>query len=346
MGGGFRFESNEIVDNEALILVSRERPSVCLVLPCFNEEEVLPETARRLLVLIRNLKDQQSICDDSMICFVDDGSLDNTWSIIKGLSEVYSEVVGIKLSANRGHQNALFCGLMHCQGDLVISLDVDLQDDINIIPEMITKYKAGNEIVYGVRGSRQSDSYFKRTTAEIYYHALKALGVRVVFNHADYRLLSRTALESLREFKEDHLFLRGMIPLLGFKADTVIFERAKRFAGESKYPLRKMLALAWQGVTSFSAFPLRLITSAGIFVSFVSIALSVWALSVTLFTDKAVPGWASSVIPMYFLGGIQLLGLGVMGEYVAKIYEASKNRPRYIIEEVAGQKDAAHKDAL
>lgn len=341
----FRFESRATIYKQPSCLKSRERPSVCLVLPCFNEEEVLPETARRLRELIRQLKDSQSISEESTICFVDDGSMDNTWNIISNLSKMYPEVAGIKLSANRGHQNALFCGLMHCEGDLVISLDVDLQDDINVIPEMINKYKIGNEIVYAVRGSRQSDSFFKRATAETYYHVLNALGVRVVFNHADYRLLSRTALESLRGFREAHLFLRGMVPLLGFKADTVVFERAKRFAGESKYPLRKMLALAWQGVTSFTAFPLRLITGAGLLVSFASMALSMWALSVALLTDKGVPGWASSVIPMYFLGGIQLLGLGVMGEYIAKIYEASKNRPRYIIEETSGQKVAADKFA-
>jgi glycosyltransferase involved in cell wall biosynthesis len=297
---------------------------------------VLPETARQLSALVQRLLAEGSIAPGSAICFVDDGSSDRTWARISQLAEDYPSLCGIKLSANRGHQNALLCGLLTAPGDVLVSLDADLQDDLRAIPAMLKAYREGSEIVFGVRSSRVQDSFFKRVTAQAYYRLLAALGVRIVYNHADYRLMSRRALEALREYGETHLFLRGLVLQLGFRTSTVPYERAARFAGTSKYPLAKMLALAWQGVTSFSAYPLRLITGAGALVSAGSIGLAAWALAVRLFTDQALPGWASVVIPMYFLGGIQLLGLGVIGEYLAKVYEASKQRPRFHVEKLCG----------
>lgn len=311
-------------------------PVVSLVLPCYNEEQVLDETTRRLRALLARLRQEGVVAPESAIYYVDDGSRDRTWSLIRAYAQAHEDVGGLKLSANRGHQNALLCGLLNAPGDLLISLDADLQDDLEAIPRMIAAWAGGAEIVYAVRARREADTFFKRFTAESYYRLLAALGVRVVFNHADFRLMSRRAIETLREYDETHLFLRGMVPLLGFETATVEFDRAARFAGESKYPLRKMLALAWQGITSFSAYPLRLITGIGAVVSLGSLGLAGWALGVRLFTGAALPGWASVVIPMYFLGGIQLLSLGVIGEYLAKVYEASKRRPRFHLESVCG----------
>lgn len=316
---------------------ARNLPVVSLVLPCYNEQEVLGETTSRLSSLLARLKLLNQISPDSAIYYVDDGSRDRTWELIQEYSSTHPDVCGVKLSRNRGHQNALLCGLMTVPGDVLISLDADLQDDVEAIPQMIAAYKAGAEIVYGVRRKRTTDTFFKRFTAEGYYKLLAAMGVQVVFNHADYRLMSRRALQCLADYKEVHLFLRGMVPLLGFKTATVEFDRCARFAGESKYPLSKMLSLAWQGVTSFSSYPLRLITGVGALVSLVSLALAAWALMVRLFSDDALPGWASTVVPMYLLGGIQLLSLGVIGEYLAKVYEASKNRPRFHVERICGR---------
>ncbi|WP_423600550.1 glycosyltransferase family 2 protein [Roseateles sp. MS654] len=311
-------------------------PVVNFVLPCYNEEAVLPETATRLSALLDELKREGLIAPSSAAYFVDDGSRDRTWELIRSLAASSPHFCGIRLSRNRGHQNALLCGLMSVGGDALISLDADLQDDLGIVADMIRAFRAGHEVVYAVRRRRDSDRWFKRVTAEGYYRLLAAMGVNLVFNHADYRLLARRPLEALRGYQEPHLFLRGLVPLLGYRSATVEFDRAERFAGESKYPLGKMLALAWQGVSSFSAYPLRLITGAGVVVSLVSLAMAVWALAVRLFTDAALPGWASTVIPMYFLGGIQLLGLGVIGEYLAKVFEAGKQRPRYQVESVCG----------
>jgi glycosyltransferase involved in cell wall biosynthesis len=311
-------------------------PVLSLVLPCYNEEAVLPETTSRLEALLARMKSESLIDDRSAIYYVDDGSRDRTWEMISDYAKRSGNVCGIKLSRNRGHQNALLCGLLTAPGDILISLDADLQDDLEAIPKMVKAHSQGSEIVFGVRRRRSKDTFFKRFSAESYYKFLAFMGVQIVYNHADYRLMSRRAVESLRAYDETHLFLRGLVPQLGFKATTVEFDRAERFAGESKYPLTKMLSLAWQGVTSFSAYPLRLITGVGMIISMGSLAMAFWAIAMRLFTDQALPGWASTVIPMYFLGGVQLLSLGIIGEYVAKIFESSKKRPRFHVESLVG----------
>jgi len=308
-------------------------PTLTVVIPCYNETEVLPETHRRMNELLSGLVKANKIATTSQVMYVDDGSADDTWELIKSFNKQSSQVIGIKLSANRGHQTALMAGLFAATGDVVISVDADLQDDLNAIEQMLDAHCAGNEIVLGVRRQRTADTTFKRSSAQTYYRLLSMLGVKVVYNHADYRLLGRRALEALKQYSEVNLFLRGIVPLLGFKTTTVFYDRAERFAGESKYPLRKMLVLAFDGITSFTAFPLRLISMLGLVVSAVSAVMVGWVLWIKLFTTEAVPGWASSVIPIYFLGGIQLLSIGVLGEYVAKIYFETKRRPRYFIEE-------------
>jgi len=303
-----------------------------IVLPSYNEEEVLQETASRLLSLFETLIRKNKISDASRICFVDDGSKDKTWSIIETLSQDHLHVSGIKLSRNRGHQNALLAGLYTVEGDIVISIDADLQDDITIIEEMIDSYNEGNDIVYAVRKERTTDTAFKRATAEGFYKIMHLMGVDIVFNHADYRLMSRRAIEHLKEFKEVNLFLRAMIPLVGFQSSSVYYDRAERFAGESKYPLRKMLSFAWDGITSFSVMPLRFITATGFLIFIATIIMSSWVLGVKLFSEEAVPGWASTVLPIYFIGGIQVFSIGIVGEYIGKIYMETKERPRFIIE--------------
>ena len=308
-----------------------------LVLPCYNEEDVLPETTRQLQALLARLQASGEIAEGSAIYYVDDGSRDATWDMISSYAEQTDNICGIKLSRNRGHQNALLCGLLTAPGDILISLDADLQDDLEAIPKMVEQYRNGSEIVFAVRRRRTKDTFFKRVSAESYYKFLAFMGVQIVYNHADYRLMSRRAIESLRSYDETHLFLRGLVPQLGYKGSIVEFDRAERFAGESKYPLSKMLSLAWQGVTSFSAYPLRLITGVGMVISIMSLAMAFWAVATRLFTDQALPGWASTVIPMYFLGGVQLLSLGIIGEYVAKIFESSKNRPRFHVESLCGR---------
>lgn len=313
-------------------------PVLSLVLPCYNEQEVLPETTARLQAMLARLKASGEIAEGSAIYYVDDGSRDRTWEMIHDYAERHPDVCGIKLSRNRGHQNALLCGLLTAPGDILISLDADLQDDLEAIPQMIERYREGSEIVFGVRRKRIKDIFFKRFSAESYYKFLAMMGVQIVYNHADYRLMSRRAVESLRGYDETHLFLRGLVPQLGYKGAIVEFDRAERFAGESKYPLTKMLSLAWQGVTSFSAYPLRLITGIGMIISVISLVMAAWAVVTKLFTDNALPGWASTVIPMYFLGGVQLLSLGIIGEYVAKIFESSKKRPRFHVESLCGER--------
>lgn len=313
-------------------------PVLSLVLPCYNEQEVLPETTARLQAMLARLKANGEIAEGSAIYYVDDGSRDRTWEMIHDYAERNADVCGIKLSRNRGHQNALLCGLLTAPGDVLISLDADLQDDLEAIPQMIQRYREGSEIVFGVRRKRTKDTFFKRFSAESYYKFLAMMGVQIIYNHADYRLMSRRAVESLRGYDETHLFLRGLVPQLGYKGAIVEFDRAERFAGESKYPLTKMLSLAWQGVTSFSAYPLRLITGIGMMISVISLVMAAWAVLTKLFSDNALPGWASTVIPMYFLGGVQLLSLGIIGEYVAKIFESSKKRPRFHVESLCGER--------
>lgn len=303
-----------------------------IVVPCYNEESVLPETARRLVTLLQGLVQTGEVDASSHVYFIDDGSKDATWSLIESLAAKSPELKGIKLSRNCGHQIAVLAGLMTVPGDAVISVDADLQDDLGAIERMLAEFRNGSEIVYGIRKRRDTDTFVKRATAEGYYRLLARLGVEIVFNHADYRLLGRRALSALSGYEEVNVFLRGLIPQLGFRTSCVYYDRAERFAGESKYPLRKMLALAWNGVTSFSAAPLRFITGFGIIIALVSLALSVWALWVRLFGHSAVPGWASSVVPIYFLGGLQLFSIGLIGEYLAKTYLEVKRRPRFIIE--------------
>jgi len=308
-------------------------PKLAIVAPCYNEEEVLPETIRRLLALLERMEASGLVGGDSALYFVDDGSRDNTWSIIRESASRDSRIHGIKLAHNQGHQNALLAGLFSAEGDAIVSIDSDLQDDIMVIWQMTEHYLAGFDIVYGVRSSREIDTFFKRTTAQAYYRLMKALGVDLVYNHADYRLMSRRAIEGLKGYHEVNLFLRGIVPILGFRTASVFYQRKERFAGESKYPLRKMMALAINGITSFSVVPLRMITWLGLLVSIGSLGMVVWILIGKFLMDSTIPGWASSVIPIYFLGGVQLLSMGILGEYISKIYLETKRRPRYLIEE-------------
>jgi glycosyltransferase involved in cell wall biosynthesis len=318
------------------------KKNLSIVVPCYNEQEVLPTTLKRLVEVREKLIIEGFICSDSTITFVDDGSRDQTWQLIEDGARQHAGVHGIKLSKNSGHQNALVAGLFTVKSDMVVSVDADLQDDLGAIREMLIKYHTGIDIVYGVRSHRDSDTFFKRLSAEYFYRLLKVLGVDVVFNHADYRLMSRAAIEALKQYKEVNLYLRGIIPQLGFSTGTVSYKRAERFAGESKYPLRKMLALAWNGLTSFSPSPLRWITLIGFIMSLFSFGIGGWALTATLFFHTAIPGWASTVIPMYFLGGIQLLSVGIIGEYISKIYLESKGRPRFIIEKRTAYTDSTN----
>ncbi len=306
-------------------------PSLAIVVPCYNEEEVLPETASRLNRLLSRLTREGRIAENSHVCFVDDGSSDRTWDIIQEAHNGTAMFGGIKLSRNRGHQNALIAGLLAVKGDVIISIDADLQDDPNAIDKMLIAYMAGADIVYGVRSKRAKDTILKRNTAHLYYSLLKWLGVDVIFDHSDFRLMSRVAIEALRRFEESNLFLRALIPQLGFKTEIVTYERAERFAGVSKYPMRKMFALALEGVTSFSTRPLRMVTILGCGMSLIALALTAWALFMALVVKATVPGWASIVIPIYLVCGVQLLSLGVIGEYVGKIYLETKRRPRFII---------------
>jgi len=309
------------------------KPQLVIVVPCYNEAEVLPETTRRLLVLLDKLIAAEQIAGTSHVVYVDDGSSDATWQLIRDFNAANVRIKGVKLSANRGHQIALMAGLFSAEGDVIVSIDADLQDDVAAIEAMLSAHESGHEVVYGVRKRRNADTFFKRSSAETYYKLLGLLGVKVVFNHADYRLMSRRAIEALKQYGEVNLFLRGIVPLIGFRSTVVYYDRAERFAGESKYPLKKMLMLAFDGITSFTAFPLRMISFMGFLVSMISLAMILWVLWIKFFTTAALPGWASSVIPIYFLGGIQLLSIGVLGEYVAKIYFETKRRPRYFIEE-------------
>lgn len=302
-----------------------------IVVPCFNEEEVLPSTAEKLLQLLQRLVSSNKVSKESSIIFVDDGSSDNTWHIIDELARD-NPIVGLKLSCNKGHQNALLAGVHYEDCDAVISIDADLQDDHNAIEDMVDQFNSGIDIVYGVRKSRQADSWFKRISAESYYGLLRRLGVDIVFNHADFRLTSRRVIQALEQHKEVNMFLRGIVPSIGYSSTTVSYDRTERMAGESKYPLGKMLSFALKGITSHTSFPLRLIAFIGIIIFCSTTLLSFWVLWVALTSDDAVPGWASSVLPIYFLGGVQLLSIGILGEYIGNIYMETKQRPRYIIE--------------
>ena len=306
-----------------------------LAIPCYNEEAVLPETARRLREKFTVLRAAGTIGPMSRICFIDDGSKDATWQLISDLHARDPVFSGIRLSRNRGHQNALLCGLMTLRdrADCVISMDADLQDDVNAVDEMVDRYHEGYEVVYGVRSKRDTDTFFKRFTAEGFYKVMKALGVDIVFNHADYRLMSKRAVEGLAQFSEVNLFLRGIVPQIGYKWTTVTYERAERFAGESKYPLKKMLAFAADGITSFSVKPIRLVFTTGVIVFVVSLFMLLYALISKLMGHTSA-GWTSLMGSIWLIGGIQLLGLGVVGEYIGKIYNETKRRPRFIIESV------------
>jgi len=307
-------------------------PRLCVVVPCYNEQEVLSESAKRLTAVLEGIVEAGLVHDKSHALFVDDGSRDDTWSLIEQTTRESRRAQGLKLSRNRGHQNAVFAGLMEGEGDIFISIDADLQDDVSVIGKMVRKYiENGTDIVYGVRADRSSDSRFKRLTAEGYYRILSLMGVEAVFNHADFRLMSARAVRALGSYREVHLFLRGLVPLIGFKTATVEYNRSERFAGESKYPLRKMLSLAWEGITSFSARPLRMIFVAGAAVSFLSFIAAAFAVVASL-TGTTIAGWASLMVMVAFLGGIQLLSIGLIGEYIAKIYIEIKDRPRYFVD--------------
>ncbi len=315
-------------------------PVIALVLPCYNEEQILPLTAERLAEEVQRLVDNGQISAQSKIVFVDDGSTDGTWSLIEKLAAGNHVFKGIKLARNYGHQYALYAGLMETEADALVSLDADLQDDVAAIEKMVVSFRAGNEIVYGVRNSRENDTSFKRTTAAVHYWLLSKLGIEVVPNHADFRLMSRRAVSFLSEYREANLYLRGIIPLLGLRSDKVYYSRGARLAGESKYPFLKMLSLSLQGLTSFSIVPVRIFSILGVLVFIAALFLGGWALMAVLLDLGTVPGWASTVIPIYLLGGLQLLAIGVTGEYVGKTFIESKGRPLYQVEQRSGVNDA------
>lgn len=309
-------------------------PTLYVAVPCYNEQEVLEETTKRLQEKLSEMVVANVISDNSRILYIDDGSSDRTWEIIQQKHNENSLICGLKLSNNRGHQNALLAGLITSKSlaDCVISIDADLQDDISVLDEFVEKYNSGCDIVYGVRKSRKSDTFFKRQTAQGYYKFLSFLGVDIVYNHADYRLMSRRAIDALEEYKEVNLFLRGVVKLIGFKTDTVEYERHERFAGESKYPLKKMLSFALEGITSFSIKPIKIIGNLGIIISVLSVFGLLYALIAKL-TGNAVTGWTAIVASIWLIGGIQLLSLGVIGTYIGKIYSEAKARPKYLVEE-------------
>ena len=310
------------------------KPRLYIVIPCYNEQEVLPITAPQFLSKIRQLTQAGKIAEDSRVLFVNDGSRDRTWEIISELAKSDEHYLGISQSRNRGHQNAVLAGLMEAKDrcDITISIDCDGQDDINAMDAMVDEYLSGSEVVYGVRESRETDTFFKRTTAQGFYRFLSAMGAEVVYNHADYRLISARVLKEFAHFEEVNLFLRGLVPLVGFKSSSVYYKRAERLAGESHYPLRKMIALAVDGITSLSVKPLHLITGFGVFVAFLSFIGVLWALIAAL-CGSTVAGWASTTCIVCFVSGVQLICLGILGEYIGKIYLEVKHRPRYIISE-------------
>ncbi|HTF97201.1 MAG TPA: glycosyltransferase family 2 protein [Cellvibrio sp.] len=314
-------------------------PSLAVVIPCYNEQEMLPKTLATMLALRESMITKGKITQESKIYLVDDGSKDKTWEILNEEAAKNTALVAIKLSRNKGHQNALYAGLCTTTEDITVSIDADLQDDPKNIESMVDEYLKGYDVVYGVRSARHTDTFFKRFTAEGYYHLMKKMGVDLVFNHADFRLLSRRALESLKEYGEANLFLRGLVREVGYPSSTVEYERQAREAGESKYPLKKMLSFAWKGITAFSTAPLRMITVLGLMSGFASFSLIAWVLAVRLFTDNATPGWASVLLPLLFIGSVQLICLGIIGEYLSKIYEEVKRRPKFHISNIVNKKD-------
>lgn len=309
-------------------------PILAILVPCFNEQEVLSHTAVELMQVLNTLTAQQKIAAKSFICFIDDGSFDTSWELIQTLHSQFPQIKGIKLSRNFGHQNALFCGLMHCKdkADCLISIDADLQDDIHSIEKFIAHYQQGYQIVYGVREKRDVDTYFKKFTAHCFYKIMGWLGTQTIPQHADFRLISSKVAMHLANFNEFNLFLRGLFPLIGFKTAAVTYERKERLAGESKYPLRKMLSFSLDAITSFSVSPLRCIALLGVLFFISSILMSIYIVLQAKVLHETIPGWASTVLPIYFIGGIQLLSIGIIGEYVGKIYAETKARPRYIVE--------------
>ena len=311
-----------------------------IVIPCYNEEAVIRETAKRVAMKMQQLYDQGLICAESRILFVDDGSKDMTWPMIEALHAENPVYQGVKLSRNKGHQNALVAGLSVAvkRADMIISMDADLQDDIGAVDGFIAKYYEGCEVVYGVRSAREKDTFFKKFTAQGFYKLMQAMGVDIVYNHADYRLMSKRAVEELLKFKEVNLFLRGIVPLVGFKSDTVYYERAERFAGESKYPLKKMLAFALDGITSFSIKPIRLITTLGFLIFVVSLCMLVYSL-IRHFTGHTSIGWSSMFVSIWAIGGLQILAIGVIGEYIGKIYMETKERPKFILEKILADQE-------
>ena len=305
-----------------------------IVIPCYNEEQVLNETTKRLKAKLKKLISKNVISKKSRVMYVNDGSKDKTWQLIKDISDKEENFTGISLSRNRGHQNALVAGLLTAKNyaDVVISMDADLQDDINAIDEMLSKYNEGCDVVYGVRSARKKDTFFKRVTAEGFYKFMSMMGVDIVFNHADYRLTSKRVLDEFEKYEEVNLFLRGIFPLIGYKSDIVYYERAERYAGESKYPLKKMLNFAWDGITSFSVKPIRLILNLGISVLILSIIMIIYSI-IRKITGETVDGWTFTICSIWLIAGIQMLSLGIIGEYIGKIYSETKNRPRYSISE-------------
>lgn len=316
-------------------MAEQERGRVLyLVIPCYNEEEVLPETSKRLTAKLGAMIEMGLISQDSKIVFVNDGSKDHTWQLIRQYHEENPMIQGINLSCNKGHQSALLAGLMtvkeYC--DMAISMDADLQDDVDAIEQFVEKYYEGCEVVYGVRSERKTDSFFKRASAQSFYKLMLHMGVEIVYNHADYRLMSRRALDEMEGFKEVNLFLRGIVPLIGFQSGVVTYERHERFAGESKYPLKKMLNFAFDGITSFSVKPIRMVTTLGIIIFAISILMLIYFL-ITWCIGWTVPGWTSIVVSVWAIGGLQLLAIGIIGEYIGKIYMETKARPKFIVQE-------------
>lgn len=312
-----------------------ENKILYIVVPCYNEEKVLHETTKRLSSLIERMAAEKLVSWESRVMYVDDGSKDTTWTIIEELHKSSRYVVGVKLAGNVGHQNALMAGLTTAKdyADIIVSIDADLQDDVEVIPEMVREYINGSDIVYGVRRKRETDTFFKRNTAQGFYKLMKWLGVKTVYNHADFRLMSQRAVERLTEFRERNLFLRGMVPLIGYKTSSVYYDRAERFAGKSKYPLGKMVNFALEGITSFSIRPLRLLLYMGLLFILISLSILIWVF-VRYLTNSVVPGWSSLMLSVWFVGGCILVGMGITGEYIGKIYMEVKDRPRYNIEMV------------
>lgn len=314
---------------------------LAIVVPCYNEEEVLKIASEALRGVLDNLISKKKVSEDSFVLFVNDGSKDRTWELIEEEHKLFPNIIfGVKLAGNVGHQFALTAGLITAKdmSDVTVSIDADLQDDVDVIEEMIDKFHAGNDIVYGVRKERKTDTFFKRTTAQGFYKLMALMGVKTVYNHADFRLMSKRAVEQFSKYKETNLFLRGMMPLIGYQTDSVYYDRKERVAGESKYPLKKMLALAFNGISSFSVKPISLILGVGIFIVSVSVLAAVYAL-ISFFTGHVVPGWTSLILSIWFLGGMQLLAIGLVGQYIGKIYIEVKHRPRYNIEKILSDEE-------